>query len=171
MFKKITIIILLLSSIICIGINIYSNIFPVIYLLTFILGILFLDLIGLFLIKRKNKILSIIGYTLSIIFIILFIILSFIFIKVQIFFNKVSNIDNEVSNYSLVVLKETDYYNINDVKDKNIGVLDTDNSYYNKALDNLREDITFKDSKYQNEYLLANGLLEKSLIPSSKIAI
>lgn len=175
MFKKIIIFILLLTSLICIGINIYSNIFPVIYLLTFILGILFLDLIGLFLIKRKNKILSIIGYTLSIIFIILFIILSFIFIKVQIVFSKVSNIDNEVSNYSLVVLKDSNYYNINDVIDKTIGVLSTDNSYYNKALNELKENITFKYSKYENEYLLANGLLEKNveaiLINEAYIAI
>ena len=163
MFKKLIIFILLLSSIVCIGINIYSNVFPIMYLLTFILGILLLDLSGLFLIKRKNKILSIIGYILSIIFIILFIILSFIFIRVQIFFNKVSNIDTEVSNYSLVVLKESDYYNINDVSNKVIGILDTDNNYYNKALKGLKEIITFKDSKYENEYLLANGLLDKNI--------
>lgn len=175
MFKKIIIFILLLSSLICIGINIYSNIFPVIYLLTFILGILFLDLSGLFLIKRKNKILSIIGYILSIIFIILFIILSFISIRVQIFFNKISNSDTEVSNYSLVVLESSNYYNINDVSDKSIGILDTDNSYYNEALYGLKEIITFKNSKYENEYLLANGLLEKNveaiLINETYIAI
>lgn len=175
MFKKLVIFILLLSSIVCIGINIYYSIFPIIYLLTFILGILFLDLIGVFLIKRKNKILSIIGYILSIIFVVLFIILSFIFIRVQIFFNKVSNIDTEVSNYSLVVLESSNYYNVNDVSDKNIGILDTDNSYYDKALNKLKELITFKDSKYENEYLLANGLLEKNveaiLINEAYIAI
>ena len=91
------------------------------------------------------------------------------------FLDNISDIDTEVSNYSLVVLKDSNYYNINDVKDKNIGILNTDNSYYNEALDNLREDITFKDSKYENEYLLAYGLLEKNveviLINEAYIAI
>lgn len=175
MFKKLIITLLLIFSIVCIGINIYSSIFPITYLLIFILGILFLDLIGLFLIKRKNKILSSIGYILSIIFIVLFIILSFIFIRVQMFLDNISNIDTEVSNYSLVVLKDSSYYTIDDIKDNNIGILDTDNSYYNEALNNLKEDITFKDSKYENEYLLAYGLLEENveaiLINEAYIAI
>ena len=75
MFKKVFIFILLLSSLICIGINIYSNVFPVIYLLTFILGILLLDLIGLFLMKRKNNIYC----WLYFIFYIYYFIYSFIF--------------------------------------------------------------------------------------------
>lgn len=163
MFKKIIIYLLLIVSVVNIGLSIWINILPNLYLGIFIWIELMFDLLAVFLIKRKNMVVSVIGRILAIILIVIYIILGLIFFKVQDIFESVTSTEKEVSNYSLVVLENSNYYTINDVIDKDFGILDTDNEDYNKALKDFEEKITFNKNKYENEYQLAAGLLENDV--------
>lgn len=162
MIKKIFVLLLIVSSLICMGLGIYINIFPSLYLVIFILTELLFVLISIYLIKKKN-IWKVLGCILSFILIIIFIFLSFIFIRYDTFFDNISNKNTEVNNFVIVVLNKSNYYKIDDINDKYFGILKTDNTYYNAALDKLNKKVNFKHKEYGNEFDLANGLLEKQV--------
>ena len=162
MFKKIIFLLLLISSIISIILGVYIDIFPIIYLLSFILIELLFILLSIFLLKKKN-IFKVIGYILSFILIIIFIVISFIFIRYDKIFNNISNNNKEVNNYVVVVLEESNYYNISDIIDKYFGILNTEDTYYKDALLKLKDKGNFNYKSYNNELELANGLLNNDV--------
>lgn len=163
MLKKLIMCVLLGVSLVDIGLGIYVNILPRLYLMLFILIELQLDLLVVCLIKAKKRVLNVIGKILGIILIIVFTCLALVLFKVQDIVNQVTKVDSEVSSYSLVVLASSDYYSISDVIGKGLGILDTEKKDYNRAYQDLQVKGTFDVKKFKNEYELAMGLLEKNV--------
>ena len=116
-FNIIIIIILVLSSLILSGLVIYANIFPIKYLAPALFILAIVDLVIVFKLlskKTKNKIKKVF-YIVSILLSIIFLVASFFVAKTKILLNS-SNIDYKTHNYSIIVLNDSDYANLNDLE-------------------------------------------------------
>ena len=74
---------------------------------------------------------------------------------------KNDNISTE--NYKLIVLKDSSYHDIKDLKNKNIGILSTKEEGYSKALSTLESKFDFKSKTYEDVISLAEALINKSV--------
>ena len=163
MFRKVILSILIVSMAVSLGLSIYSGIIPNGYLIGLALVYLCLGVISAFLVKRKKKILLILGVILSLLLVAVSIILSIVLIRVQLIFDNVSNVNTEVGSYSVAVLKSSDYYKIEDVIGADLGILSAGDDYYNKALKALEDKGNFKYEEYDNEFVLATSLIDKEV--------
>ena len=164
MIKKIITLLLIISCLVSIGLGIYIDILPTLYLTIFILIELLFVLLSIYLIfKNKKRIWNIFGYIFSFILMLIFICISFIFVRYNSFFNNISNNKTEVTNYVIVVLEESSYYKVDDIIDKYFGILKNDDNSYKEALLELKDKGSFKYRNYNNELDLANGLLEHNV--------
>ena len=62
-------------------------------------------------------------------------------------------------NYSVIVLKNSKYKNINDINNKKIGYYKTEGEETEKSLTKLSKKITTNNTSYDDVYTLANNLL------------
>ena len=163
MIKKTIMFILILTSAITLVFGIYSDILPSLYLKIFVFGYLLIDVILLFLIKRKNKLLYGIGLFLSFIMIIFSIACSFVCIRIQILFDNISEVSPEMDAYVVLVLKESNYEVVSDLNDKSLGILEEGDTNYNEALKSLQINCGAKYENYDNVLNLAKALLAKDV--------
>lgn len=175
MVKKLISLLLLLISLMTIGLCSYSGIFPLKYLGILIGVYLVIDVISIFAIKSKKKILFIVGLLLSLVMILLSIAISFILIRWHILFDNVSSNNEEVDGYALVVLNTSTYTKLSDIKDKDLGILKTNDDTYNGALELLSNKVSTKYKEYENNLELAvdllNGKIEVIFLKEAYIAI
>lgn len=163
MVKKIMMIISSLFGIAAIVLSIYSSILPSLYLGLFI-G-LYVILIGIlfFLLKWKHKIGLILGILFMIIIVIGSVGSSFVFIRANQLLTNITNIENEISSYSVIVLKDSNYKKLEDIKNKEMGILNQSTDDYQEALKQLDEKISLSHKNYENVLDLANNLLKKEI--------
>ncbi len=159
MIKKIIMLISLLIGGITICFGIYFSILPKLYLGLLIGGYVFVEGIILVLLKRKNKIGNIIGILLTIILVIISVGIDFIFIRSDQILSRITKFEKEVTNYAVIVLKESNYTKIDDIKNKEIGVLKDGTNNYKDALGKLKKEGYGNYKDYSNALELANGLL------------
>lgn len=137
----------------------YINIIPIFY--TIFAFILFLGIVfGIVILNFKRKrILRIIGYTLSIILIsILVFILVYLFNTLGFLFNMTDG-DYSLHNYNLVVLQSSDYEDIKDLNNKNIGVSSTSTKdALDKALKKIKKEIKINKEEYEDLNSLVDAL-------------
>ena len=107
-------------------------------------------LILLFKIVLKGKNPAIILY--DIIIIILFIILSYLSVTINGLYNSISSVykDTQTFSISLITLKENNFDNINDIKNKKIGILDNS---INVELNELSNEIINENNLNNNELI------------------
>ena len=148
---------------IVVGILVYCEMFPIKYLLLIILVFLVIDLLLIFLIKKQNKALSWIGFILTFIFLIIYIFGSVILIRIQFAFNNVSNATKETYTYSVIVLKASEYEDLNDIKGKSIGIWNSVDDNYNEALVKLKKYNAFNFQNFDTVLIMANKLLSKEV--------
>lgn len=174
MFKKLYYLLLFLFSIISIYLGFNSTIIPnkILYLIILVYFIILLLII--LLLTRRKKFLIFLGILLSIPLIIGNIALSFIYLRTNSFFNKITNVEYETSNYSIIVLKESTYNKLEDLKEIGLYKQVIDNNY-DKALEELNNRITIDNKKYDNILNIINDLytnkLESILINENYIDI
>lgn len=163
MIKKVMMVISLLFGITVIGLAIYTSILPNLYLgvligvYVILLGILFV------LLKWKNKIGMILGILFTVIIAISSIGCSFIFIRAEQVLTNITKVENEVRSYSAIVLKDSSYHNLEDIKNKEVGVLNQSIDDYQKALNQLEKQVDLDYKYYDNALELANALLKKEI--------
>ena len=162
MFKKIYYLLLSLLSIISIYLGFNSTIIPnkILYIIvtTYIIFLLIIFL----LITRKNKILVLLGILLSIPILIGNITLGYLYIKTNTFFNKITNVEYETSNYSIIVLKESTYTKIEELKEIGLYKQDIDKNY-DSAIEELNNKIKINNKNYDNILNIINDLYNNKL--------
>lgn len=162
MFKKLYYLLLFLFSIISIYLGFNSTIIPnkILYLIILVYFIILLLII--LLLTRRKKFLIFLGILLSIPLIIGNIALSFIYLRTNSFFNKITNVEYETSNYSIIVLKESTYNKLEDLKEIGLYKQVIDNNY-DKALEDLNNKVKIDNKKYDNILTIINDLYNNKL--------
>lgn len=163
MIKKIMMVISLIFAVITIVLSIYSDILPNLYLGLFIGVYVILTAILFLLLKWKNKIGFILGLLIMIIIVIGSTGCSFVFIRANKLLTNITNVENEISSYSVIVLKDSNYEKLEDIKSKEIGILNQPTDDYQEALNQLDNKIDLIHKNYDNVLDLANNLLKKEI--------
>ena len=162
MIKKLYYLILFLLSIISIYLGFNSTIIPnkILYIIIAVY-IIFLLLI-LLLITRKKKFIIFLGILLSIPLLIGNAALSYVYIRTNTFFNKITNVEYETSNYSIIILKDSTFTKLEDLKEIGLYKQDID-SNYNDALEELNSKVKIDNKNYDNILNIVNDLYTKKL--------
>ena len=150
--------ILIIISIILISSIITINIFNISLLLLVIIFILSIDLISIFLTfkyKARNLCLSI-----PMLLIIIFSIITFYISKTNILLNNL-DLNYKTYNYSILVSNNSNYKSIKDLN--TIGYYEDSEKISDKALKKLLNEVDIDTNKYNDNYEMANALLEGKL--------
>lgn len=150
-FNIVLTIILVLSSLMLLGLVIYANVFPIKYLVLALLILVILDSITIFKLlskKTKNKTRKVF-YILSILLSIIFLVASFFVAKTKILLNS-SNIDYKTHNYSIVVLKDSTYENLNDLENASMGYYDNGAEGLDESIKKIEDQIDVSMVPYTN---------------------
>jgi LCP family protein required for cell wall assembly len=152
-FKNLALI-LFVISIFTLGIIHLLNVIPLIYFILFSLIILLFDLLQLHLLTRKSWKKKFIGTILSIVFIALLLFIDVYSWGTIDFLNKIKSKDYNTENYSIIVLNSSDYNNLKDLKNLDIGTTlkDDDNG--------LQEAIKYLNKKISVDYVENDGIDE-----------
>lgn len=168
MIRKIYCILIFLFSIVSLFLGFNAKIIPNLFLYILI-GFYFINLILLYLLigkkrkkGKKRKICTILGIILSIILISLNTALVFINVKANKFLNTITNVKFETSSYSVIVLKDTEYKYVNDLKVIGLYYNDIDKSY-EEALNKINDKVNLTEKKYTNPLLLITDLMNKTI--------
>lgn len=152
----------LLISLFLLGIIIKLSVLPLKYILIILpIYIIFTLLFGFLTIKKNIK--SGIKIFIDVILSILIIIYSsgLIYLnKTLNFMDKIKAKDYQTEEYYVIVLKDSDYDNVNQIKE--IGIYESNNNYKN-ALEELHKKIDFTEKKYNNYTNAVNNLLNKKV--------
>jgi LCP family protein required for cell wall assembly len=159
--SKIISIILVILTVLSVGLILYVDILPSKYLLIFLFVVILV--VGLILIFTLNsKIKSKIKISFDIFSLLL---ISIMTIGLNYGFKTLGFLDNlnaesyKTESYSVIVLKNSNYSKIDNLKNKDVGYMKTmDNS--DKVIDKLKEVILFDDKGYSDLSKLSNDLLD-----------
>lgn len=117
-------------------------------------------------IATKNNIKSGIKITFDVIMVLIIgvlIALMFPMTKMMDFMGDIQNDNKEYENYYVLVLKDSKYKKLNDVKNKTVGILTTDNKEYKTALDKLTDSVKVEKKEYKDNTTLADSLLNSKV--------
>ena len=170
--KKLNIYLIIISILwlFLIGINTFLvfkyDVLPFKYLLIFLLIVVILPIFLMFLLTRK-KLPKGLKIFISIIGILYSLILSFSFFYLNKTFNFLddftSGYNYETKNYYVIVLNDSEYQELNDLKNKDLGYLNQMNDTLSKAKDNLDREIEVTYKEYQEHTSLFNDLSEDNI--------
>lgn len=169
-FIKYMCISLMVLSIILLGIIFLLNVLPIDYFITLVCVIVII--VGLLIYLMINKKTRIVSSLISFMLIIVYVLGILYSSTTYGFLEKITNGGSSVLNYEVLVLKNSDYNDISDVKNKTIGVVET---IPDKSLERLDEEGYFEiDKEFSTEDLatsLLNGELDALLILDSEYDI
>lgn len=171
-FNIIFVFILVLSSLILSGLIIYANVLPIKYLVLALLIFAVLDSLTLYKIlseKTKNKTKKVF-YLISILLSIIFLVASFFVAKTKILLNS-SNIDYKTHNYSVIVLKDSKYDNLNDLENASVGYYDNAAEGLDESIKKIEDQIDVSMVPYTNleelGYALLTGEIDSIIVDDS----
>lgn len=162
MFKKIYYLLLFIFSIISIYLAFNSTIIPNKLLYLIILFYIIILFIIILLLTRKNKLLITLGIIFSIPLLIGNVALCYVYSRTNTFFNKITNVEYETSNYSVIVLKDSTYTKIEDLKQIGLYKQDIDKNY-EQAIEELNDRATIDNKRYDNLLTIINDLYNKKI--------
>ncbi len=169
-FVKYMCITLMILSIILLGIVFILNILPLDYFITLVC--VFIVVVGLLIYLMINKKTRIISSLISFVLIIINVLGILYSSTTYGFLESITNIGSSVLNYEVVVLSNSDYDSILDVKNKTIGVVET---VLDKSIEKLEEEGSFEiDKEFSTEDLatsLLNGQVDALLLLDSEVDI
>lgn len=172
---KIFMSILLLISLVFFILTFMLNVIPIKFLIIIfiVFGLILLLNIKLLFSKRKYK--RIIGMITASIISVVLLVGSAYEINTLGFFGNFGKYNYKTLNYNVLVLKDSNYTEIKDLKNKEIGILNASDSDTKLAIAELKKQIKFKMDKYDNNFDLIESLLAKDidaiLIEESKYTI
>lgn len=135
------------------------NIIPTLYFIILIVISIILYLIIFFLLKKKKKL----GYIISILFIIIYAIITYYLGITMNFFSNFSKIHYSEETFLVLVLKEEEYQDINDLQNKNIGYIQNNLNSIDKAIEKIDKKISINKKKYEDFTSLFNDLDNKKI--------
>lgn len=151
-FKTIYKIFYIILTLLFIGFLKIINIIPTLYFIIILFVTLLISFLILLLMKKKKKI----GYILSVILIIIYSIITYYLGITMNFFKEKIHYSEET--YLVLVLKENNYKNLNDIENKNIGYVNNELHDINEALNKLDKKININKKEYENTEKLFNDL-------------
>ena len=131
------------------------NVLDIIHLLVMIGGIVFIDLLFIFFIKKFR----LFGSFLVIGFSILLLVFSFNVNKVASFLNNL-DLDYKTYHYSVVVLKSSNKKKLSDIRNLSLGYYDDGSKESDKSLDKIRKKQETDIVAYEDTHQLANDLIQ-----------
>lgn len=163
-FYKILAAIMLLFSFVFIGLIYWLDILPLNYFLKILLGLGILDVILTFFLWKKNikKKIKKGASVFSIILILIMIVASFYLYKTLGFFYSMNSGDYKIENYSVIVLKDSKYDDIKDIKGLTVGAY-TKSDGYKLADEKLKKVVSVKFKKYDELVKLGEDLLSSNI--------
>jgi len=171
-FNIVLTIILVLSSLILVGLVIYADIFPIKYLIPTLFSLVIIVSLIVFKLlskKTRNKTKKVF-YILSILLSIIFLIVSFFVAKTKILLNS-SNIDYKTHNYSVIVLKNSNYENLNNLENANMGYYDNSAEGLDESIKKIEQQIDVSMVPYTNleelGYALLSGEVDSIIVEDS----
>ena len=151
----------------------FFNVLPLKYFLIILVLVGLLDYIASLLIVKRNTKKKLIGMFLSLVLIIVSAIGIRFEIKTNNFLEFITHNNKEIETYYVMTLSNSTYNNIDDLKDKKIGIIDIDE--YKEAKDKLYEKIRYEKVSYEDPYSVAdstiNNKVEAFLIEASQKVI
>lgn len=162
MLKRLFYLILGLFIIINICFVFYIGVIPINYILLLIGILAILFFISYFFTSRKNKLYFMIGFLLFFIIFLGNIFGSFIIVKADSFLNSVTINSHEISNYNVIVLNNSKYTDLVDIKDKELGIIEND-SNYNDVISNVKNLVECNIKNYDNIIYIINDFINKEL--------
>ena len=171
--KIITILLLIVILIFFSGLF-YLNVIPLIWSILALLGTLFISFILVLFNFSSKKGFRVIGYFFSILIIsILTFITVYLYNTIGFLFNITSG-DFAIKNYNVIVLKDSKYDNIMDLKNKDIGINENDESI-KEVKTKLNKKIKVKYKEYIDSNELVENLINKQIdaiiLEDSELAI
>lgn len=163
-FYKIISTLLMITSIIFLLSIFYVNLLPVKYLSILSITIIVLSGFNILLVnirRLKRKIKNFISIVM-ILMIFVFSIGSFYSLKTIGVLKSNGDSKYKLEKYSLIVLKESKYDNLNDIKNKTVGYF-ANSSGAKKASKNLQKKVKTKLKEYESSDVLVSSLLEKNV--------
>lgn len=157
---------LVLVSLIFMGILYYLNMLPSKYFVLLICGVVVvLGIFGLVLLNTKvKKVIRFFFSLLSVVLIIAMGIGSNYMFNAKDIINKITEkINYKTENYSVVVLDDSEYEELDDLKDETLGYLDNNTEGTKKALFKLKEKVSTKNETYDDISSLAEDLLDEEI--------
>ncbi|MBR6689769.1 MAG: LCP family protein [Bacilli bacterium] len=164
LFCKIISFLLVASSISFLGLLFYIDLLPIKYSITFLLIILIFDALNIFLInlkRLKKKIKKIISITM--------VIATLIFTIANFYIGKtlgvlLNNGDSKykLEHYSVIVLKDSDYNKVKDIKGEKIGYF-KNSTGANDANNRLKKEVNVDFEAYKASDSLAQNLLDEEI--------
>ena len=149
---------LIITSLILLLSLLYVDILPYTYLTYIAITLLVIDLILIIIIKTSKK--KTLGILLSLILIIITGVLSAYILKTTDLLNNL-NLNYKTYNYKVVVLKNSNYNNIEDIENKNLGYYKTEGKETVKSINKLEKKVVTNNIEYNNTKELTNSLLEE----------
>lgn len=152
--KNIINILMIISLVLLVFFTINLNIIPFKYILILIICLLLIISLFTYLIIKKNNIIF------SIIEILIILLSIFIISKIIItskFFDDVKNIE-ETTIYYVIATSDSEYNSMDDLVDKNIGIINMKTSSYTKATKSITDFIKINVNKYNNIDMLLKDL-------------
>lgn len=167
--KNIINILMIISLIALVFFTINLNIVPIKYIVSLIIGLLLVFSLFMYLVIKKN---SIVVSIIEVLIILLSIFISYKIIVTSKFFDGVKNIE-ETTIYYVITNKESNYNSMEDLINKNIGIINMKTSSYDKAIKNISDFINVNIDKYNNIDMLlkdlGNNKIEAILINSASL--
>ena len=142
LFIKIVDAVLIILSLLCIIVIGMLNVIPIKFYIPIVIVILILDIVTMICLKKKGKSRKV-GLVLALIFMIIYIIGLIYGNNTLNFFKKINNTNTSSENYVVVVKSNSNYKDIKDLKDKNMGILNCDEDGYTKAKDQLTKTVKY----------------------------
>ena len=162
-----------ISGLICLVANILLllsiivlNVLPTKFLLIVLVALIILDLIILlfsFFKKLKTKKGKIIYFICIILYTILSLVGTAYLIKTILFMGNLIGGNYKTENYSVIVLKESGYEDINDIENKKIGYLSDDEEDILELKSQLKKKVSINYEEYNDSLNLGNDLIGKKI--------
>ena len=144
--------ILLLFTVFTLSVLAYFNVLPNKYLIILCIIVLLLVLLLIYKLNHKaNNFIKFICLLLSFLFIFAEVASSIYAFGTIDFLNKIFDTGYRSENYLIYVIDDNKYLKVNDLKDLNIGIIDSDNkASMEKVINKLNNKITFNKESYNN---------------------
>ena len=163
--SRIILIIYLIITLFMLGTVISMNVLPSKYLIPILFGYGVLTiLLGIF--AWKNNFRNWIKIISDIIFTIIIVISSFALYYLNSTFNLLDNIKNkdyQIVDYYVLVLKDSEAQKLSDLDGHSLGIYETTDKTYKKALKKLEKKITIKEKSYETYLSEAEALIKKEV--------
>lgn len=163
--KKIVGLVTLLFNLILTILLLVLNVLPMKYIIPIIIVFIGIDgliiLFGYF--KKLKKKGSIIYMTLNILWCLLCIIGSFYLFKTLSFMGGIGSSGYKTENYSVIVLKDSELEKVEDIKDKEVGIISYQSEGKDKAKEHLSSKVNVKYKDFETPQDLESALLDKNI--------